>query len=298
MDRTAQHPVVVGVDGSDQSMLALRFGVHEAERAGCGLKLVHAISDSAPMAPLLMVAAGAMVEAGEQIAHEAAARVAGLTGGGVAVETVVQLGARVSVLDEASRGARMVVLGHRERSALGRIFTSSTTTGLAARAHCPVVCVPAAWSPDSDSGRVVVGVEGSRPATPVLEVAFASAAARKAQLTVLHAWKLPSPYDDVVGAHATDAEWREAATAAMEALMADCRAAHPEVDVELDLRHQHPAHALVGATEGADLLVLGRRGSGSPFGFYLGSIARTLIREARCPVVIIPHHGDTTAAAV
>jgi nucleotide-binding universal stress UspA family protein len=251
---------------------------------------VHAIHETAPMAPMLpFVDVETLEEVGRRVAATARQLVHDLTEREMPVETLVHPGSRTHVLCEAGEDARMVVLGHRDRSVLGRVFTSSTTTGVAARAHCPVVCVPAIWTDGHESGRVVAGLDGSPPSRDALALAFAAAAERKAHLTVLHAWKLSGVYDDIISPRLSTEGWRESALEQMEQIIAECRSANPEVDVDVDLRHQYPAPALVGATEGADLIVLGRRGHGAPLGVYLGSIARTLIREARCPVEIAPH---------
>lgn len=298
MGTNTRIPIVVGVDGTDQSGRAVRYAVTEAQRQGCGLRLVHAIHETAPMAPMLpLVAVETFEEVGRRMVAEAKQLVYDLTDGEMQVETLVQPGSRTHVLCEAGEDARMIVLGHRDRSVLGRVFTSSTTTGVAARAHSPVVCVPATWIDGHENGRVVVGLDGSPASRDALALAFAAAAERKAHLTVLHAWKLSGVYDDIISSRVSMEEWKVSALEQMEQILAEWRSHYPEVDVEVDLRHQYPAPALVGATEGADLIVLGRRGHGAPLGVYLGSIARTLIREARCPVEIAPHQPHPKIAA-
>ena len=284
-----QRPIVVGVDGTDQGRLAVRYAVLEAQRLGCGLRLVHATPETVPMAPMVpLISVDTLDQVSHRIVNEGKQLAYDVTDGEIQVEKLVQSGSRVHILMGAAEDARLIVLGHRDRSILGRFFTSSTCTGVASRAHCPVVCVPTIWTPGSRHGRVVVGVEGPEHSQDAMGVAFAAAAERKAKLTVLHAWKLQSPYDDIIVSRAAVEEWKGSATAMLEQVLGDWREAYPEVDVEIDVRHQHTAPALVGATEGADLLVLGRRGRGAPFGIHLGSTARTLIRESRCPVEIAP----------
>jgi hypothetical protein len=52
----------------------------------------------------------------------------------------------------------------------------------------------------------------------------------------------------------------------MEKTLAPFRETYPEVDVEVDLRHEFAGPALLKATEDADLIVVGRRGHGAPLG--------------------------------
>jgi len=289
MESKWERPIVVGVDGTDQSRLAVRYAVLEAQRLGCGLRLVHAGPEVGPRTPELpLISVDTLERVGHRIVNEAKQLAYDMTDGAIHVEKVVESGPRARVLDHAGEDARLIVLGHRDRSILGRIFTSSTCTGVASRAHCPVVCVPTAWTPGSLRGRVVVGVAGPEHSQDALWAAFAAAAERRDMLTVLHAWKLQSPYDDLVVSPEALDEWKRSATQMLEYLLRDWREAYPDVEVEIDVRHQYAAPALVGATEGADLLVLGRRGPGTHLGVHLGSTARALIREARCPVEIAP----------
>ncbi len=289
MDVQLTAPVVVGVDGTQQGVGAVQFGVAEARRAGCGVRLVHVLPELAETSPIVPLAGFEVFdEVARKIMREAeqVARAAGP----VPLEKIVRTGPRVHVLVQESEGARLVVLGHRDRSLLGRVFTASTSTGVAARAHCPVVCIPMVWSPSVDRRQVVVGVEDPDHAYEVLSHAFVAASARRAPLRVLHTWKLQRPYDDlVVGAREAE-RWTTLLAERLRVSLRDLRAAYPEVEVDVDVRHQDPAAALLGATEGAELLVLGRRGHGAPLGLPMGSLARALIREARCPVEITPMH--------
>jgi nucleotide-binding universal stress UspA family protein len=51
--------------------------------------------------------------------------------------------------------------------------------------------------------------------------------------------------------------------------------------------HGQPAHTLVEASKAADLLVISRPVHGS-FVHHLGATARAVIREAACPLVVVP----------
>lgn len=289
MTTESQGPIVVGVDGSDESLLAVRYAVQEAQRQGCGLRLVHATPETAPMAPMLpLIDVQSWDQVGYRIVNEAMQLGYDMTDGEIEVEKVVRSGSRVHTLMEATEDARLIVLGHRDRSVLGRVFSGSTCSGVASRAPCPVVCVPTVWAPDNRHGRIVVGVEGQKHSQDALAVAFVAAAERNATLTVLHAWKLQSPYDDLIDSRVDVESLDQSATAMLGEILREWTDDYPEVDIEIDVRHQHTLPALVDASAGADLLVLGRRGRAAPLGIHLGSIARAVIREASCPVEIAP----------
>jgi nucleotide-binding universal stress UspA family protein len=289
--------VVVGVDGSEHGDRAVRFGAAEARRRRAPVTLVNAVHETAPMAAMLpLYSVEAFTEVGRRLVQDAEKLLATVAPE-LEVGTSVRAGSRVGVLVEAGEHGGVVVLGHRSRHGTGRVLASSTTTGVAARAHCPVVSVPETWTGEEAFGRVVVGVDASEASHDALAHAFAEARRRSATLSVLHAWRLPTAYDDIVWSRGEVEDWMHTAAEEMDKTLAPFREAAPDVPVEVDLRHEYAGPALLSASSGADLVVVGRRGHGSPFGIYLGSLARMLVREGRCPVVVVPQHARHTPTA-
>lgn len=297
MDKHPTGPVVVGIDGTEHSDRAVRYAVAEARRRGAPLTLVNAVHETAPMAAMLpLYSVEAFVEVGRRLVGDAEKLVDELDPE-IEVGTTVRGGSRVGVLVEEGEHASLIVLGHRSRHGAGRVLSSSTTTGVAARAHCPVVSVPDTWSSEEPHGRIVVGVDESEASHDALRVAFEEARRRKATLVVLHAWRLPSAYDDIAWSRGEVEDWLRTAGEDMDKTLAPFRESFPDVAVEVDLRHEYAGPALLSATEGADLIIVGRRGHGAPLGIYLGSLARMLIREGHCPVVVAPLHARHTPSA-
>ena len=52
--------------------------------------------------------------------------------------------------------------------------------------------------------------------------------------------------------------------------------------------HGLPAEELIKASEGADMLVLGRRGTGGFARLLMGSVSSQVAQHASCPVLIVP----------
>ena len=153
----------------------------------------------------------------------------------------------------------------------------------AAHARCPVVSVPTRQAVPAH-GVVTAGVHQDGGPDAVLEVAFAQAADRGASLRLLHAWRLPSTYDDL---RAEDARWDRDTEACIDARAADVKKRHPEVQVGVEVHHAAPADALAGAATYSDLLVVGRH-SGRMGPARLGFLARTMVAHAQCPVLVVP----------
>jgi nucleotide-binding universal stress UspA family protein len=60
------------------------------------------------------------------------------------------------------------------------------------------------------------------------------------------------------------------------------------VEVERTVVPGGPASSLLDAAEGADLVVVGRRGLGGFGRLLLGSVSEHVARHAPCPVVVVP----------
>jgi nucleotide-binding universal stress UspA family protein len=280
-------PVVVGVDGSPGSDRAVRYAVDEAGRTGVGLRLVHVSPDYTPTTPMLPLIRDDFEQVGRRLLAEATALVSE-TAPDCPVTAVLRTGPTVATLLREADGAGLLVLGREHRPRVEAVFTGSTTVGAAARADCPVVCVPPTWAPDGTGGRVVVGVRSAAHSTELLGHAFAAAQSRDARLVVLHAWKLPGSYDDIIEARTHSDDHARETEATIDPVLEAYRHRHPGVEVELSVVHEQPARALLRAAEGADLLVLGRRAHGLPLVSHLGGTARTLLHEAGCPVQVVP----------
>ena len=100
-------------------------------------------------------------------------------------------------------------------------------------------------------------------------------------------------YDDIITSRVA-AEWREHQLRELATAVLGLRALHPDVHVELEVAHQWPTETLVDRSRRASLVVVGRHAHGWA-GEHLGSVARTLLREAEGPVMVVPverHRSD------
>ena len=101
---------------------------------------------------------------------------------------------------------------------------------------------------------------------------------------MVHAWRLPSAYDDIIGDRVAYEEWDGRARVELEECLAEWRSAYPDVDVEVRAVHDQAAHALVAASYDVDEVVLVRRARG----IHLGATARAVMAHSDCPVRIVP----------
>lgn len=297
MDTSTEGAVVVGVTGPGRETAALRFAADLATREGTEVVLVHAYGTALPPPPpsVLMTYAEA-ADVAEWLVKEVREELEELTGGAVPVRTAAVAGTASHVLAGQSATARLVVVQHRDPHWLGRLFVGSTVAGTAAHSRCPVVSVPMGWQPTDEPGEVVVGVhEGAAPLEAVL-AGFEWAASTGAALRVIHAWRLDPAYDDIITARVAP-EWHAEQVRALESAMRELRRAHPSVPVAVEVRHQWPTEVLVGESRTASLVVVGRHASHWRGGAHLGSTARTVLREARSAVMVVPVRSPRDADA-
>jgi len=287
MTGTSTPPVVVGVAGSSGSLTAVGSAVAEAGRLGTGVRLVHVTPDYTPTTPMLPLIRDDFEQVGRRILREGAALV-GETDPSCETTSELRSGPTVSTLLEAAEDARLVVLGREHHSLAEAVFTGSTTIGAAGRATCSVVSVPPAWSAAEPRGRVVVGVRSPAHSTELLGRAFAAAEARGGRLVVLHAWKLPGSYDEIVEARTHARDRVKEIEGQIDPLLDIFRRSHPDVEVELAVVHEQPVRALLRAGDAADLMVIVRRAHGLPLTSHLGGTARALLNHAKCPIEVVP----------
>lgn len=280
--------VAVGVDGSDDALRAIRYATEEIGRRGGSLRLVHVVPETGPLAAMLpSYGDDTLDDVGHRLLAEAEAQAAALLPEATSIETVLAHGRRVEALLVTTRDAARVVLGRRP-SLLAHIRTGCTTSAVAAQADCPVVGVPAEWTQTSRHGRVVAAVDGSSASTAVLQAGLAAAHDRHAGLVVLHAWRPLAPYESVLAGPRAAETWQRQTEPLLWAMVAGLRAAHADVEVQVDLHYERTIDALAVAGRTADLMVLGRRDAGASSGMLLGSAPRALLRAGTCPVEVIP----------
>ena len=295
MDTTVSGAIVVGVTGRGRETSALEFAAACARRDDAPVVLVHAFHHTLPAPPPSVLLSHAEVgEVAEAVVREVAEEFGELTGGEVGFTTLTLAGKASRALVELGHEARLIVVQHHASHLPGHLFVGSTAHGAAAHSDCPVVSVPAGWKPDAEPGEVVVGVHERGVPHQVLAAGFDWAAETGAPLRVVHGWRLDAGYDDIITSRVAS-EWRDEQKQALAEAVAGFREAHPTVPVELEVRHQWPAEVLVDCSRTASLVVVGRRGPHGWVGEHLGSVARTVLRAAQSPVMVVPVRPEQDA---
>jgi nucleotide-binding universal stress UspA family protein len=132
--------VVVGVDGSELSVAAVRFAAEEAERLGVTLRAVMAIPVEEDVRGEVSGPDSPTIQAADVRLHES---LAGLREDhpDVKIETAVVQGSAVDALMEHARGADLLVVGSRGRGSVRAVLLGSVGRDLLDRAPCAVTVV-------------------------------------------------------------------------------------------------------------------------------------------------------------
>lgn len=144
------------------------------------------------------------------------------------------------------------------------------------------------WDPQ----RIIVGVDGSEKSIHAANVAASLARARGAKLVIVAVVRPPEGWWGVVGSPPTAEALGDALSDAQQQVLDRTVAAVDLEGIEYETLEEigEPSQRLIEACErlDADLLVVGRRGAGFLRRMVVGSVAKHVVDEAPCPVLIVP----------
>jgi nucleotide-binding universal stress UspA family protein len=267
------HPkILVGIDGSDRGDDSLAFALAFARALRTGLLLVHAYGPDEDREH-----AQALLREREE--HAA----------GVPVDVVAYadpLPARALLQVAAARRATVIVVGPSHRAGLGLVLPGSTGQQLLAEAARAVAVVPHGWRPAEDRPlhHVGIGYDDTAEARAALRSAVALTRALGGSLDVMRAFWSAHPRD-VAGYADLEARVQAGLGAVVQDLPED-------VDAHARVLFNDPGKALVARSHELDLLLLGSRGKGPLASIWAGSVSSHVIREAACPVIVVPRGVD------
>lgn len=295
--------IIVGYDGRDHATDALALGQLLARTTAATLLVVCAY----PEDPLGH--GGAMVDMGTTVRHDAEraiehARELVGDGGGVAIEFHALAGAKPSqVLHDLAeeRDAAAIVVGATHHGAAVRLLTGSTPERVLDGSPCPVAVAPAGFA-QANADHATVGTLGGAGGSPLqIAVAFDDSpeAAQALAAAVDFArrsggrLRIVTAVNSAVGLYppldpTAYAEIADLAREAAQQRLAKAVAGLEGVTVEGAVLDGEPATALLEDSEHDDLLFTGSSGKGPFKRVLMGSVSTTLLRDAACPVVIVP----------
>ncbi len=191
----------------------------------------------------------------------------------------------VELLTSRASGAELVVLGSRGLGGVSGLLLGSVAVGLASHAPCPVVIVRGEVAEDPDAP-VVLGLEYSSHNDGILAFGYDYAAMHRAPLLVVRAWA-DTVIDPATALFLDEEAIREDEHLQLAEQLVGWREKYPDVATRTQVIIDRPAHALLEASKGARIVLVGARGRGGMAGLLLGSTSQALIHRATCPVAVV-----------
>ena len=284
--------IVVGVDGSAHARQALRFALAEAALRGARVVVVGSwavpplAATGVGMIPAFDLLRTELADSASEVLSRELAEVADAAAG-VEVEQHLAQGDAAGVLVEAAAGAELLVFGSRGRGGVTGTVLGSVSRACLHHAPCPVAVVHDAGP--TERSRIVVGVDGSPGASAALEWAYAEARLRDVGVYAVCAYDEPWGIASLgMSSAAAVAELRTALAADAEGALDAAQTAAPEgVGVTGEAVQGAAGPALVSASDGSALLVVGSRGRGGFKSLLLGSVSQYCAAQARGVVVVV-----------
>ncbi|WP_127509062.1 universal stress protein [Actinoplanes solisilvae] len=281
-------PIVVGIDGSERGLTAVRVAADEAARRHRGLRIVHALiwvpagmeMDPAAVPPVHRSywnrAEGFVTEALKAVGKRAPC---------VEVTAEVIPGSAAKILVAESRRAPLLVIGDRGLGNVADLMLGSVALQTATHGSCPVLVTRGT---PRETGPVVVGVDGSAVSADALLFAAEEASNRGAELVAMNAWhgwhgtELNADLPTDFGTRTGEDEQRRVLAEAVAGIATK----YPDLTVRQQVINGSPRFYLTAWSRTAQLVVVGGRGHGGFAGLLLGSVGQHLLHHSECPVAV------------
>ena len=281
--------VLVGVDGSASSTLAVQWAAREATMRNVPLTLVHA---EPPLMPYSTLLAWPPAPSPAELRRWQEDEARGIIADAIKVaedtdpdcrpeiKTELLYSPPVPTLIGLSKDAQMVVVGCRGQGLLG-----SVSNALIHHAHCPVAVIhDSIVSPNLP---VLVGIDGSPASEMATEIAFDEASWRGVELVALHAWS------DADVSSIPSLEWSALESRAAETLaerLAGWQERYPNVTIRRRVVFAQPTRHLLEESDSVQLVVVGSHGRGEFAGMLLGSVSTAVVHATHAPVIVARQH--------
>jgi nucleotide-binding universal stress UspA family protein len=288
-------PVLVGIDGSRDGLIALTWAASYARLHDAPLHAVHVVDDDrqSSVSTVYSSVNSSVTEGpddGTEVIDDALQELERLGFRTASLE--VRHGHPAKVLLELSHRSQALVVGRRGIGGFAELVLGSTSQVCTALAtDVPLIVVPDTWDPAAPArDRIVVGVDGSLEGQDALRFGFDLAEKTGAELHGVHAIEVRESYPDPnVWLDPNRQPWIDTADELLAQSLEGWAAKCPDVRVSSRGVVDHPVLVLARESQDADLVVVGGVGHTAFSELRMGSVARGLLYHSYCPVAVVHH---------
>jgi nucleotide-binding universal stress UspA family protein len=297
------HRILCPIDFSGYSERALMYAMRMASRHGAQLRVLHV------MPPLPSDATSGLAASCRDLTTqnmEAAIERQRLTGVDVTIELVESADPAARIIECAdSFDVDLVVTGSHGRTGIERALLGSVVETLLHRCGRPMLAIPSHLDDRGAGGpigfgRIVCAVDFAAASLNALAYAISIAEEFDARLTMLHVIDVPPelrhhPEPPDFNVDRIRAEAEAECLERLRALVPD--GARDYCTIETAVIEGGVSRQLLrmSAAANAELIVLGVHGRNAFDLAFFGSTSKDVIRQARCPVLIVPAGGRRAA---
>ena len=278
---TTPRRIVVGVDSSDNASRAATWAAREAVDRGLQLHLVHALDEAMHVGP--EVAPADYAEIHHAFGRELVDRVADTLRKqhpDLAISTEISDLDAATTLVNLSEQAQLVVTGTRGHGGFAGLLLGSVSLKVSVHAHCPAIVVRDA-EPGEPLNEIVLGVEPGQAQAPI-RFAFETAAELGASVSAVRAWTPSAAYAGYYPAEAVEGREQAEETEVVELLQTVSKD-HPEIPVTVHVMRGNAVSALMDASLGSRLLVIGAHRHRGPLSVGAGYVVQGLLAHSPRP---------------
>jgi len=291
--------ILIGVDDTERSADAIAFGGRLAEATGAHVVVAHAYPYSDLHGRANPAQRNELRERALAIVREHRARLATLPDDRVTIRITADPSPAKALhhLAHAEKAALLVV-GSSHTGRAGRVLPGSTGERLTHGAPCAIAVVPTGYRADEPIRRLGVAFNDSEESRAAVSAAAALAGALDAELDVISI-VTPETYTTPMLAGIAVQDLRPDIEREVQATLDAAVAALPAGVTAHGVRATGDAEELLTEhSEKLDLLVMGSRGYGPLRAVLVGGLSGRMLREAHCPVLVVPRGIEAPLAAL
>ncbi len=290
--------ILVGVDGSAAALRAVTWAADEANSRGLPLAIASVADISSfSYGPYLGGSESAFeaIEESTESALTDAKKLVAQRYPAMSPSVIEKAGSPAAALIELSSDAYLTVVGATGLGGFSSVLLGTVALALVTNGHSPVAVIRGDGE-NADIGRtgpVVLGVDDSKGSDGVIGWAFDEASRRRTTLTAVHAWTdypTGSAQAYAMSAGVDYHSQSEEQRALLSERLAGWQEKYPDVRVRKVVVAGNATDTLLHHAGDAQLVVVGSRGHGDVTGVLFGSVSRTLIHHAPCPVLVARNH--------